>query len=136
VVVTRSELIDRLLGEGIADGRLQLTPVDGDFVQQTQAAGLRQRREGLAYRLTWHRSGLQPRKRVAPSAEQPVRRKLVYRSRAGISAASNRIFQVARRTERPGLYLRWAGVAAAVYHALTYSRGRLGKLVDRCLPPA
>jgi coenzyme F420-reducing hydrogenase beta subunit len=136
VVVTRSRLLERILAEGIADGRLQLEPVDGEFVERTQAAGLRQRRDGLAYRLTWHRGGVRPRKRVRPTAELPLRRKLIYRSRAAISAGSHRAFRLARATRRPGLYLRWAGAAQTVYHALTYSRGRLGKFVDRCLPPA
>ena len=39
-----------------ADGRLALEPVDADFVAETQAAGFRHRREGLAYRLTWRAS--------------------------------------------------------------------------------
>ncbi len=134
VVVTRSEIVDRLVSAGIADGRLELERVDGDFVERTQAAGLRQRREGLGYRLTWHRRGLTPRKRVAPRADQPLRRKLIYRSRAAISAGSHRLFRIARRTGRPAVYLRPAGAAQAGYHALTYSRGALGTLVDRVLP--
>jgi coenzyme F420-reducing hydrogenase beta subunit len=136
VVVTRSEIVDRLLSAGIADGRLELQRVDGDFVERTQAAGLRQRREGLGYRLTWHRRGLTPRKRVAPRSDQPLRRKLIYRSRAAISAGSHRLFRIARHTGNPGVYLRPAGVAQAGYHALTYSRGTLGRLVDRVLPRA
>jgi coenzyme F420-reducing hydrogenase beta subunit len=51
VVLVRSRLVRQLIAEAVAEGRLVLEPVDDDFVRRTQAAGLRQRREGLAYRL-------------------------------------------------------------------------------------
>jgi coenzyme F420-reducing hydrogenase beta subunit len=132
VVVVRSPLVADLVAAGIRQGRLQLHPVDSGFVEQTQAAGFRQRREGLAYRLGWPRVGIRPRKRVAPDARAPsARRKLIYRMRALISAWSHRVFLLARLTGRPTIYLRWARAAVAVYHGLAYSRGRLGELVDR-----
>ncbi len=87
VVVVRSPVVADLVAAAIRDGRLALDPVDSAFVEQTQAAGFRQRREGLAYRLTWHRTGITPRKRVRPDAKSlPFRRKLIYRMRALISA--------------------------------------------------
>lgn len=132
VVVIRSPVVNDLVAAGIGDGRLKLEPVDGGFVEQTQAAGLRQRREGLAYRLTWPRGGIQPRKRVGPDAHAPTaRRKLIYAMRALISAWSHRAFWLARRLHRPQLYVHWARAAVAVYHALAYSRGRLGGWVER-----
>jgi hypothetical protein len=135
VVVVRSELMGALVRRGVEDGRLALESVDGAFVEATQAAGLRHRREGLAYRLTWSRRGIRPRKRVTPSRRLPVRRKLIYRSRSLISAWSHRVFWLARRLRRPQLYIRWSRGAVASYHALTYSRGRLGAVVDRLMPP-
>jgi coenzyme F420-reducing hydrogenase beta subunit len=141
VVVVRSPELAQLIAAARADGRLALEPVDGDFVAATQAGGLRQRREGLAYRLTWHgrswhRRATTPRKRVAPSARIPLRRKAVYRTRAATSAASHVVFRLARRTGRRRLYTRWAAATQVAYHALTYSTGRLGALVDRVLPPS
>jgi coenzyme F420-reducing hydrogenase beta subunit len=133
VVVTRSPVLAALIADGVAKRRLELAPVDGGFVERTQAAGLRQRREGLAYRLTWRRRGVAPRKRVRPSARQPLRRKLIYRSRSAISAWSHRVFWLARLVRRPRVYLRWARAASMLYHALAYSRGRLGALIDRRL---
>jgi hypothetical protein len=104
-------------------------------VAETQAAGLRHRREGLAYRLTWARRGVRPRKRVPPRAEGlPTRRKLVYRLRAQIRAWSHRMFWAARVTRLPWLYTYWALSILRLYQALTYSRGSLGRLVDRLLP--
>jgi coenzyme F420-reducing hydrogenase beta subunit len=134
VVVVRSPELTALVADGIAEGRLALEPVDGEFVERTQAAGLRQRREGLAYRLTWHRPGLDLPKRVAPSRAVLLRRKLIYRMRSAISWWSHRVFWLAAATGRPRLYTRWADAVQTVYHALAYSRGRLGAMVDRWLP--
>jgi coenzyme F420-reducing hydrogenase beta subunit len=132
VVVVRAPALRRLIEAGRSEGRLDLAPVDADFVVATQAAGLRQRREGLGLRLTWRRRGVRPRKRVVPGAAGlPLRRRLVYAARAHISAWSHRVFLAARLLRAPGLYLGWARCAAAIYQGLTYSRGRLGALFDR-----
>jgi coenzyme F420-reducing hydrogenase beta subunit len=131
VAVVRSRRLDRLLHDGVAHGGLALSPVDGDFVEATQAAGLRQRREGLAYRLAWHRRRPRPTKRVGASRDLPFGRKVVYRSRHLISVWSHRMWWFARVTRRPQLYVRWARAAATAYHAVAYSRGRLGAIVGR-----
>jgi hypothetical protein len=132
VVVVRSRVLEKLVAEAISEGRLQLEPVDQEFIVQTQAAGFRQRREGLAYRLTWPRLGVQPRKRVTPDAKNiKPRRKLIYRMRNWLTAWSHRMFWVARRARRPQLYIRWAKLALTTYHGLAYSRGKLGDLVEK-----
>jgi coenzyme F420-reducing hydrogenase beta subunit len=133
VVVVRSPRVDALFRQAIAQGRLDLAPVDADFVHGTQAAGFRQRREGLALRLaTRSRRGLMPRKRVAPIRPKlTARRWAVYRSRGLIAAWSHRLFFLARRLQRPGLYTRWARAALGVYQALAWSHGPLGRLLDR-----
>jgi coenzyme F420-reducing hydrogenase beta subunit len=131
VVVVRSQLLHRLLTSGIARGSLDLKPVDADFVVETQAAGFRHRREGLAYRLSWRRRGIRPRKRVEPrSTGIARRRKFIYIMRHGISAWSHRMFAVARIMRQPAIYTSWARAALAVYHGLAYSRGRAGKIAD------
>jgi coenzyme F420-reducing hydrogenase beta subunit len=132
VVVVRAPVIENLLTDAIKDGRLALEAVDSQFVGQTQAAGFRQRREGLAYRLAWRRGGAVPPKRVAPDSHKPTKgRKLIYRMRYSLSAWSHRIFWLARLMHSPQLYIRWARLAAAVYHALTYHRGKLGAIIKR-----
>jgi coenzyme F420-reducing hydrogenase beta subunit len=135
VVVIRSPALEHLVANGLRAGRLHLTPVDGAFIEQTQAAGFRQRREGLAFRLSWRRSGIKPRKRVAAEAK-PLsrRRRLIYRSRAFITAWSHRMFRFARCLGRPGVYLRWARLCLTIYHGLAYSRGKLGDFVERLSP--
>ena len=132
VVVVRSQVVEDLIAAAIGAGRLHLEGVDADFVSQTQAAGFRQRREGLAYRLTWWRRGVQPRKRVVPDAKTPtLRRKLIYRMRYHISAWCHHIFRLARQAGKPQLYIRWAHGASAVYHGLAYHRGKIGNLIRR-----
>jgi coenzyme F420-reducing hydrogenase beta subunit len=134
VMVVRSKELAGMVESARQDGRLQLEAVDADFIARTQAAGLRHRRDGLAYRLTWRRPGARPRKRVAPSAALPLRRKLVYRMRHSIARWSHRMFRLARALRMPGIYTGWATLALRLYQSLTWSRGRLGKLLDRLMP--
>jgi len=132
VAIVRSPELRDLVATGLSEGRLALEAVDADFIANTQAAGLRQRREGLAYRLTWRHRGIRPRKRVAPGAgELGWRRRLVYRTRAGISRWSHRMAWAARATGMPFLYVGWARASLATYQGLIYHRGRIGRLFDR-----
>ena len=135
VVVVRSSSLHDLIRRGIEKGQLSLNPVDAEFVQATQAAGLRHRRRGLAYRLTWRRRGVVPRKRVDASSALPVRRKLVYRLRFAIACQSHRVFRLARALNAPAIYIVWARAMLRLYQSVTWSRGRLGKLLDRFFPP-
>jgi len=134
VAVIRSPELAAMVREGVADGRLVLEQVDADFVADTQAAGFRQRREGLAWRLA-RRSpaeGIMPVKRVAPSAAGlPPRRQAIYATRQAISAASHRLFALSRRAGSRPLYEVPARWLVTLYSALTYSRGRLGQWCDR-----
>ena len=132
VVVVRSPEVDDLITAAIAEDRLQLSGVDAAFVEQTQAAGLRQRREGLAYRLTWAPKAVQPVKRVAPDATKPAKdRRKIYRIRYYISKWSHKMFRLARATGLPQVYLQWARMAAAVYHGLAYHKGKIGEMYKR-----
>lgn len=132
VIVARSAAMRTLLEEGMADGRIALTTVDAAFVKESQAAGFRQRREGLAYRLAWRSGGVQPRKRVQPmTAHLRWRRKLIYRLRHHISRWSSKVFRLARTLGQPVLFLLWGRAVLKLYHGLTYSRGWLGRAFDR-----
>jgi coenzyme F420-reducing hydrogenase beta subunit len=134
VVVVRTGELKDMIDQARADGRLQLERVDAEFIAQTQAAGLRHRRSGLAYRLTWRKRGLRPRKRVQPSAALPLRRKLVYRLRYAIARRSHRMFRLARALHAPAIYTFWAKSALRLYQSVTWSRGRLGRLLDKIMP--
>ena len=134
VMVVRSKALHALIRRGIEHGQLSLEQVDAEFVQATQAAGLRHRRQGLAYRLTWWRRGVVPRKRVDPNSALPLRRKLVYRLRFAIARQSHRAFRLARVLNAPAIYILWARVMLRLYQSVTWSRGRLGKWLDYFLP--
>ena len=132
VVIVRSPEVAARITAAITDGRLALTDVDADFIADTQAAGFRQRREGLAYRLTWQKRRVTPVKRVAPRATgHPPRRRAIYRTRAAIARWSHRMAWLARRLNQPWIYTRWAAASLYVYQALAYKRGRLGRLLAR-----
>jgi coenzyme F420-reducing hydrogenase beta subunit len=132
VIVVRSREVHGIVREAIEARRLELKAVDDAFVVETQAAGFRQRREGLAWRLARRRLPVQPRKRVTPGVPGlKLRRRMIYWMRAAITRWSHRAFRLARRLGRPQVYVRAGRAMLTVYHALTYSRGRLGAAVDR-----
>lgn len=132
VVIVRSPMLLDLIRAGMDAKRIALSAVDADFVIATQAAGFRQRREGLSFRLTWPRLGVRTRKRVSAGDQKlPAKRMAIYLMRYGISLWSHRVFWAARLLRLPALYLTWARAALACYHGLAYSRGKLGGIVDR-----
>ena len=134
VMIVRSKALHRMIEQARADGRLDLESVDADFIVRTQAAGLRHRRHGLAYRLTWRRRGIASAKRVSPSADLPMRRKLVYRLRYSIARWSSPMFRLARALRAPRIYLVWARAVLRLYQAVAWSRGGLGRVIDRLIP--
>lgn len=131
VVIVRKPELDALLRQAARQRRILLRPVGAEVVQETQAAGLRQRREGLAYRLAWKPPLIALGKRVAPQdPELRTRRKLIYRLRFLISGWSHSMFVLAKGAHVPALYLLWAHVTLRIYQGLTYSRGGIGRLFD------
>lgn len=131
VVVTRSPLIGKLLWDGIEQGRLHLQEASAGLVAQTQAAGLRQRREGLSYRLTWAAGRITPVKRLPPNSHIKRERKLIYRCRYYISIWSSRVFWLARKVNMPGIYLQWARVVASIYYGIAHHQYSLQAMKER-----
>ena len=136
VAIVRSKQLKAMIEQARAAGRLSLEDVDAEFIVRTQAAGLRHRRDGLAYRLSWRQGRVAPPKRVLPSAALPIRRKLVYRMRYWIARLSHPVLRLARATGLPRLYSAWARAMLRLYQSITWSQGRLGRFVDRLLPIA
>jgi coenzyme F420-reducing hydrogenase beta subunit len=91
VIVTRSVLAEKLISEGFQNGSLTITELPLERVVASQAGGLRDRREGLAYRLfldeqrgRWH-----PKKRIEASKKKlTVFRKINYRLRRVVRTRS------------------------------------------------
>lgn len=135
VMVVRSKELAAMIDRARSEQRLELARVDADFIARTQVAGLRHRRDGLAYRLTWRRrTGIVPRKRVAPGVDLSFRRKLVYRLRHANARWSHAMFRLARALQMPAIYAAWARTALRFYQSVTWSRGRLGKFLDALMP--
>jgi coenzyme F420 hydrogenase subunit beta len=103
VVVVRNRKIADLIKQARSENRLHLDEITPETVMETQVAGLRHRRDELAYRLflkdaagTWR-----PRKRVAPSDSSiPKRRKTIQEMRLQIAARSHVAFRQAREAGR------------------------------------
>ena len=131
VVIVRSEAMRQVVERGVADGSLALEAVSPEFVRDTQAAGFRHRREGLAFRLTRPRRGVRPVKRVAPSADLPAERKRLYTLRARIARWSHRVAWAADRLGAPFLYMAWAEVALRRYREIAYGERRRPLLLHR-----
>jgi coenzyme F420-reducing hydrogenase beta subunit len=132
VVVLRSAAMAGLFEAARHSGELALEPVGAEFLARTQAAGLRQRREGLAFRLSRLPPALRPTKRVRPdplAAAAPRRR--LYRLRAAITRWSRRLYAWTRPLGLQRFYVAWARAAMHVYHGAAYGRGRMGAWLQR-----
>jgi coenzyme F420-reducing hydrogenase beta subunit len=126
VAILRSNVIAEIVDHGIRQGMLSVQPVGPALVKATQAAGLRQRREGLAYRLAILPPGIKLQKRVLPALDIPASRRLTYRLRYYISKWSHSMFRFAAQSNYPAIYVIWAKCASAVYRKLHYHRVRIG----------
>lgn len=84
IMVVRDLSLLKIISSAIVEERLALDELSPDGVRQSQAGGLRDRREGLAFRLHMkaRRGEWYPRKRVAPSAQGiTLSRRLIYANR-------------------------------------------------------
>jgi coenzyme F420-reducing hydrogenase beta subunit len=101
VLIVRSEALLRLTREGAAEGRLNIKECSAGEVAESQAGGLRHRRDGLSFRLYLkaQQGEWAPKKRVPVSA-------------AGISSARKKIY-VLRESLRQRSHELWAESVAA-----------------------
>ncbi|MEP4035812.1 Coenzyme F420 hydrogenase/dehydrogenase, beta subunit C-terminal domain [Pseudophaeobacter sp.] len=97
VVLVRSPVIGQLIENARSEGRVNFDHISADTMAQSQAGGLRDRREGLAYRLhlkereqVWA-----PRKRVDPSNDIPKKRRQIYDQRFKLREMSHEAWQQA-----------------------------------------
>lgn len=133
ICVARHPVIVAILEEAAAAGRLHVEPVSPDRAAESQGAGLRHRREGLAWRL-WRdqRKGLWvPRKRVAPSAALPRQRQMIYDARDRIRDDSHQALLEARRSGRFETFVDRMRPALAQYARA--NRGTLAMRLKRKL---
>ncbi len=132
ILVIRHPRLLEIATEAVAAGRLHLEPVSAEEVAESQNAGLRHRREGLAYRL-WLRQqtgAWTPRKRVAPDrhgVSGPTQR--VMQARLRLAEESLTAFAEAKRAGSLGLFLAKMRPAVRDYYAVLNRVSR--KLADR-----
>lgn len=83
LVIVRNELLGALFDEARAEKRVSFDEVSADQMATSQAGGLRDRREGLAYRLYLKKEKNEwiPHKRVEPNGVLSRQRKKIYQLR-------------------------------------------------------
>jgi coenzyme F420-reducing hydrogenase beta subunit len=135
VVVVRAAWIDEVFQTAQAEKRIEISRVDGDFLARTQAAGLRQRREGLAYRLHLHRRKFTPRKRVRPDSHAGGwKRRCIYSLRMAISRWSHPVYLFASRLRAYWIYRWWAAMMSGAYRTIYWcDRGRVSQRIKQKL---
>ncbi|MBK8116976.1 MAG: Coenzyme F420 hydrogenase/dehydrogenase, beta subunit C-terminal domain [Candidatus Accumulibacter sp.] len=109
LLVLRNTVLSELIGAAVAEGRVALEPMLPEDAATAQAGGLRQRREGLAYRIgkkrvtgEWH-----PVKRDYVDASQlKFHRRLIYDLREKCSRESRAAFQLALDKKDFSVYTR------------------------------
>jgi len=107
VVVVRNPAIQKLIEQGMRSRRLKLDLISADDVAQSQDAGLRHRREGLAYRLQLKdKAGLwRPQKRVSASSNQfNSRLQKVHQMRVAMANQSHTAFLAAMQAKDFNLF--------------------------------
>lgn len=101
VIVVRHPELRELMEMAGREERLDLTPATPDQLAASQRGGLRDRREGLAYRLYLKRERRvwAPSKRVEPSRQLERGRRRLYKLRSATGAASHGCWQKAVRRQ-------------------------------------
>lgn len=128
IVVTRSRAAKDVFDRN--SGALQLTDITAERAARSQDAGLRHRREGLAYRLAREQqNGRQvPRKRVEPSMDLPERRRRIYDIRTELIAVGDRAYAQALRSGSFDDFLQGIATGVARYRAAYGSDGPVERL--------
>lgn len=117
IIIVRNPSFVELFSKAAAENRLKLEPISADKVSQSQDAGLRHRRQGLAYRL-WlkdRKSIWRPVKRIQPSHSVGVLRKVIYRLRMAMMKASVQAFERAKRENNLSLFIRGVTPLTKIY---------------------
>ena len=107
VVVVRNRAIQQLIDRGMAAGRLKLDLISADDVAQSQDAGLRHRREGLAYRLHLKDTAgvWRPQKRVSADGDRfNSRLQKIHQTRVAMANKSHTAFLAAMQAKDFNLF--------------------------------
>jgi coenzyme F420-reducing hydrogenase beta subunit len=147
VIVVRNGVIGEIIDEAAAAGRLKLDRITVDAIVQSQDAGLRHRREGLAYRLYLKdQAGVwRPTKRVTASGQHLTeRQKKIQECRLQLAAESHCAFQAAIQANRFEIFRQQMDPLVRQYarwyrrplwrRAVSLGRRMLRRLAKRAFP--
>lgn len=127
ILVVRHPLIESLLAEAAAAGRIALESQQAEAFVSSQAANYRHRHDGLSYRLYLDEQAGRwaPRKRIAPSEDAlPPRRRRMMVLRSELREASHQAFLDAKQA---GVYRRFPRQLRGRLLAYHYHAGSLLK---------
>ncbi len=116
IVVLRNQTLRELVHQARQENRLHLAPASPDLIAESQGGGLRDRREGLAYRLARRQLRGQwiPSKRIRPNATAlPPQRARRYRLRSETGAASLRWWIKALDRQSLSWFISWMRIRFA-----------------------
>ena len=102
ILIVREKSIETLVRQAIEESRLALDIVTADTIAESQAGGLRHRRDGLAYRLAKKKTDdvWYPSKRVEAQVGQlPLAEMRKYEMRLVLANECDRIFEQARNRD-------------------------------------
>lgn len=122
IVIVRHPALVRLVEDAIATERIALEPLSVERIAESQRAGLRHRREGLACRLhdARTRGEWAPPKRVRPApSDRTPRRAEVYRLREQLSRESHLAFARAKAGGDLAIFTRQMAPFVKAYRART-----------------
>ncbi len=109
VIIVRSQTLQSVVDAAVSEGRIHLECESPERIAKSQAGGLRDRREGLAYRLLLAKRGKRwhPPKRVTPSkAGLSATRQEIYRLRSRLAELSHGHFQSAVERDDVNAFIR------------------------------
>ena len=133
VIIVRNRKLFDIIEQAKSEGRLHLDPITAKVVVQSQAAGFRQRREDIAYRLFLKDAAgvWRPRKRVAASASSvSKKRRRIQDLRLQLTPLSHVAFQQAREAGRFEVFEEVLGPLFCQYAKL-YHRPLWRRIVGR-----
>ena len=144
VAVVRSAILNTLLTDAVAAGRLHMDSIAAAKVVESQAGGFRHRRDGLAYRLLLEDQAgrWRPTKRVMPAQNHlSPRLRRIHASRYHLGQASHAAFATAVAAGDFNVFKQAMDPLLAGYESL-YRRslpvrilGRIMRMVFSVLPP-
>lgn len=121
IIITRNPEITKILKEASNQERITLFDESEKSIFTSQAGGFRHRRDGLAYRL-YHKSRRKkwvPKKRVSPSNNLRLNRKLIYLLREVMVSQSYKSFKVAMKIKNFKVFKLYMSIFIYMHKLLT-----------------